>query len=200
MLTPDFDKMPGGLLPAIVQDARTGVVLMQAYMNAEALTETRRSGKVTFFSRSKQRLWTKGEQSGHYLELRDLLLDCDNDAILVKAEPKGPVCHTGADTCWKERNVHASFLFDLERLIQERKKDAPAGSYTTSLFAAGTPKIAQKVGEEAVETIIEAMKGDRDRFLNETGDLLYHLLVLLADQGVTLQDVEGVLRSRHAVE
>lgn len=198
MLTPDFDKMPGGLLPAIVQDARTGVVLMQAYMNAEALAETQRSGKVTFFSRSKQRLWTKGEQSGHYLELRDLLLDCDNDAILVKAEPKGPVCHTGTDTCWKEQNVHASFLFDLENLIQERKKNAPAGSYTTSLFDAGTPKIAQKVGEEAVETIIEAMKGDRDRFLNETADLLYHLLVLLADQKVTLKDVEGVLRSRHA--
>lgn len=198
MLTPDFDKMPGGLLPAIVQDARTGVVLMQAYMNAEALAETQRSGKVTFFSRSKQRLWTKGEQSGHYLELRDLLLDCDNDAILVKAEPKGPVCHTGADTCWKEQNIHASFLFDLESLIQERKKNAPAGSYTTSLFDAGTPKIAQKVGEEAVETIIEAMKGDRDRFLNETADLLYHLLVLLADQKVTLKDVEDVLRSRHA--
>lgn len=200
MLTPDFDKMPGGLLPAIVQDARTGVVLMQAYMDAAALAETQRSGKVTFFSRSKQRLWTKGEESGHYLELRDLLLDCDNDAILVKAEPRGPVCHTGADTCWKERNVHGSFLFDLEKLIQERKKDAPAGSYTTSLFAAGTPKIAQKVGEEAVETIIEAMKGDRDRFLNETADLLYHLLVLLADQGVTLQDVESVLRGRHAAE
>lgn len=198
MLTPDFDKMPGGLLPAIVQDARTGVVLMQAYMNAEALAETQASGRVTFFSRSKQRLWTKGEQSGHYLALRDVLLDCDGDAILIKAEPQGPVCHTGADTCWNEHNVHASFLFDLEKLVQERHENRPAGSYTTSLFAAGTAKIAQKVGEEAVETIIEAMKGDRDGLLNETADLLYHLLVLLADQGVALKDVESVLHHRHA--
>lgn len=198
MSTPDFEKTPDGLLPAIVQDARTGQVLMQGYMNAEALAATRANGKVTFFSRSKQRLWTKGESSGHYLDLQDILLDCDRDSILIKAHPNGPVCHTGADTCWQERNVPLSFLFELEALIQQRRRDAPAGSYTTSLFAAGTPKIAQKVGEEAVETIIEAMKGDRDHLLNETADLLYHLLVLLSDQGVSLGDVEAVLKARHA--
>jgi len=189
--------MPDGLIPAIVQDVRTGAVLMLGYMNAEAWAQTQQSGKVTFFSRSKQRLWTKGETSNHFLLVRDLLLDCDNDAILVKAEPQGPTCHTGADTCWNEPNEHPSFLFDLEQLIHTRREQAPEGSYTAKLFASGTAKIAQKVGEEAVETVIEALQGDRERLLNESADLLYHLLVLLADQGTNLTAVEAILRERH---
>jgi len=197
MENPDFDKMPDGLIPAIVQDIRTGKVLMQGFMNVEALERTRSSGQVTFFSRSKQRLWTKGESSGHFLLVKDIRLDCDRDALLIQAEPLGPVCHTGADTCWKESNTHPSFLFELERVIQERKKNPTPGSYTAKLFAAGTAKIAQKVGEEAVETVIEALQRDRERLLSESADLLYHLLVLFADQEVTLEDVEQVLRSRH---
>lgn len=194
---PDFAKMPGGLLPAVVQDAHTGHVLMLGYMNEAALAQTRASGLVTFFSRSKQRLWTKGESSGHVLRVRDIRLDCDQDALLLKVEPAGPVCHTGADTCWNEANMPDHFLFVLENIVQERRLSAPPDSYTARLFAAGIPKIAQKVGEEAVETVIEALGPDRDRLLNETADLLYHLLVLLAAKEVRLEEVENILRERH---
>lgn len=198
LLQPDFDKMPGGLVPAVVQDAHTGVVLMLGYMNEAALQQTADSGRVTFFSRSKQRLWTKGETSGHVLRALDWRLDCDGDAILVKALPAGPVCHTGADTCWGERNEAARFLERLENIIHTRRDPAtPGSSYTAQLFAGGIPKIAQKVGEEAVETVIEALRDDRDRLLNESADLLYHLLVLLAAKDLRLTDVEEILRQRH---
>lgn len=190
--------MPDGLVPAVVQDTRTGVVLMLGYMNAAALAKTRETGLVTFFSRSKQRLWTKGESSGNVLHLRDMLLDCDQDAILIKAEPAGPVCHTGADTCWGERNQSAYFLPTLENVIRERRTAAPEGSYTARLFAEGIPKIAQKVGEEAVETVIESLGNNRERLLDETADLLYHLLVLLAAKEVKLEEVEAKLRERHS--
>ena len=189
--------MPDGLVPAIVQDARTGVVLMLGYMNAAALAKTRETGLVTFFSRSKQRLWTKGESSGNVLHLRDVLLDCDQDAILIKAKPTGPVCHTGADTCWGEQNQSAYFLPTLENVIRERRTAAPEGSYTARLFAEGIPKIAQKVGEEAVETVIESLGNNHERLLDETADLLYHLLVLLAAKEVKLEEVEAKLRERH---
>lgn len=197
-IEPDFAKMPDGLVPAVVQDTRTGVVLMLGYMNAAALAKTRETGLVTFFSRSKQRLWTKGESSGNVLHLRDMLLDCDQDAILIKAEPAGPVCHTGADTCWGERNQSAYFLPTLENVIRERRTAAPEGSYTARLFAEGIPKIAQKVGEEAVETVIESLGNNRERLLDETADLLYHLLVLLAAKEVKLEEVEAKLRERHS--
>jgi phosphoribosyl-AMP cyclohydrolase / phosphoribosyl-ATP pyrophosphohydrolase len=196
---PDFEKMADGLLPAIVQDARTGAVLMLGYMNAEALAATRATGLVTFFSRSKQRLWAKGETSGHTLRLRQILLDCDSDAILVKAEPQGPVCHTGDDTCWGERNAPMQFLTQLEEIVWHRKSAPPENSYTARLFESGIAKMAQKVGEEAVETVIEALGDDRERLLNESADLLYHLLVLLTAKEVKLEEVEAVLRARHAV-
>ncbi len=195
--SPDFAKMPDGLVPAVVQDARTGVVLMLGYMNREALEKTLETGLVTFFSRSKQCLWTKGETSGNTLRLRDIRLDCDQDAILLKAEPAGPVCHTGDDTCWGERNQAVYFLPVLENIIQERKNAAPENSYTAKLFASGIPKIAQKVGEEAVETVIESLGENRERLLNESADLLYHLLVLLAAKEVKLEEVESVLKARH---
>lgn len=195
---PDFNKMPDGLIPTIVQDASTGTVLMLGYMNAAALEATRQTGLTTFFSRSKQRLWVKGETSGHSLRVQQIRLDCDQDAILVKATPTGPVCHTGDDTCWKEPNRPSGFLQELEQIILQRKSAAPESSYTAKLFAAGIPKIAQKVGEEAVETVIEALGQDRDLFLNETADLLFHLLVLLAAKDVSLAEVEGVLRKRHS--
>lgn len=196
--TPDFAKMADGLLPAVVQDANTGTVLMLGYMNAEALAQTRTTGLVTFFSRSKQRLWTKGETSGNVLRLREIRLDCDQDALLIKAEPAGPVCHTGDDTCWGERNRPAGFLNALENIIDERRTASPENSYTARLFSEGIPKIAQKVGEEAVETVIEALGDNRGRLLNETADLLYHLLVLLTAKQVRLEEVEAVLRERHA--
>lgn len=197
---PDFGKTPDSLLPAVIQDAQTGQVLMLGYMNEEALKITQESGRVTFFSRSKQRLWTKGESSGHFLEVCDIRLDCDQDTLLVKAIPQGPVCHTGQDTCWGESKGAAtvSFLAELEGIIAQRKHQAPESSYTARLMAAGIPKMAQKVGEEAVETVIEALGDDRKLLLNETADLLYHLLVLLAAKGVALSEVEAVLRSRHA--
>lgn len=197
-ISPDFAKMPDGLVPAVVQDARTNVMLMLGYMNAEALAKTQETGLVTFFSRSKQRLWTKGESSGNVLRLQEVRLDCDQDAILIKAEPAGPVCHTGDDTCWSEHNQSAHFLDDLENIVWERRTAPAEGSYTAQLFAAGIPKIAQKVGEEAVETVIESLGSDRARMLNETADLLYHLLVLLAAKEIRLEEVEAVLRQRHA--
>lgn len=194
---PDFGKMPDNLIPAVVQDAQTNTVLMLGYMNVEALEITRKTGKVTFFSRSKQRLWTKGETSGNFLLAREIRLDCDNDALLIKATPIGPVCHTGADTCWEEKNQPGNFLSELEQIIRQRKGKAPESSYTARLFAAGIPKIAQKVGEEAVETVIEALGDNKELFLNETADLLFHLLTLLAAKDVSLAEVEAVLRSRN---
>lgn len=195
--TPDFDKMPDGLVPAVIQDSRTATVLMLGYMNAEALQKTQETGLVTFFSRSKQRLWTKGEESGNVLHLRDIRLDCDNDTLLIQAEPAGPVCHTGADTCWNRPNVAPDFLHQLENIIWDRNDAAPTVSYTAQLFASGIGKIAQKVGEEAIETIIEALGDNRKLLLNETADLLYHLLVLLAAKEIRLEEVENVLLSRH---
>lgn len=195
--TPDFDKMPDGLIPAVVQDAGTGIVLMLGYMNADALAKTRATGLVTFYSRSRQQLWTKGESSGNVLHLIEIRLDCDQDTFLIKARPTGPVCHTGDDTCWGESNRMPDFLKELEDIIHDRRAASHESSYTARLFDEGTAKIAQKVGEEAVETIIEALGNNRERLLNETADLLYHLLVLLAAKEVRLEEVEAVLRARH---
>ena len=185
-----------GLLPAIVQDNTTRVVLMQGYMNREALLHTLTTGKVTFFSRSKQRLWTKGETSGNFLTLVSVAADCDRDSLLIQATPAGPVCHTGTDTCWGQANV-GNFIDHLERTIQDRRDHPQEGSYTTSLLARGINKVAQKVGEEAVELVIEAKDDDKDLFLNEAADLMYHYLVLLAAKGYTLDEVRAVLRERH---
>lgn len=186
-----------GLIPAIVQDADTRVVLMQAYMNAESLQKTLDTGKACFFSRSRQRLWTKGEESGNFLTVHEILSDCDRDSLLVKVSPTGPACHTGADTCWKEKNTPADFLFYLQDFLSARKNDDPNESYTARLIARGINKVAQKVGEEAVEVVIEAKDNDRDLFLNECADLMYHYIVLLIAKGYTLQDVIGVLEDRH---
>ena len=194
---PDFTSATDGLLPAIVQDVYTGRVLMLGYMNAEAFAQTQANGLVTFFSRSKQRLWTKGESSGNFLKVVRLLSDCDADAILIKAIPQGPVCHTGDDTCWQEKNVPAAFLYELADIIRRRRHDDPAQSYTARLFEAGVPKIAQKVGEEAVETVIEALVDNRERLLEESADLLFHLLTLWEAKGVRLEEVEDVLRRRN---
>lgn len=194
----DFSKM-GGLVPAIVQDDRTKSVLMLGFMNREALEKTIETKLVTFFSRTKDRLWTKGEESGHFLNLKELLVDCDNDTILVKAEPIGHVCHTGADTCFSEINKTGlnGFLSHLEDIISQRKKEMPEGSYTTKLFQKGINKIAQKVGEEAVELIIEAKDNNSSLFLNEAADLMYHFIVLLTEKGFALNDVIKVLEERH---
>ena len=194
--TLDFAK-GDGLLPVIVQDAKTDKVLMLGYMNAEALAQTQAEGRVTFFSRSKKRLWTKGESSGNYLELVDIKADCDKDTLLVKAYPAGPVCHTGSDTCFEETNESGHFLAHLERVIQSRKGGDPAASYTSSLLAKGINKVAQKVGEEAVELVIEAKDDDRELFLGEAADLMYHYLVLLAAKDYRLEEVIDVLRTRH---
>jgi len=193
----NFDKSDG-LVPAIVQDARTRTVLMLGFMNRAALETTMRTGKVTFFSRSRQTLWTKGETSGNFLLVQELLTDCDNDTILVKVHPTGPVCHTGKDTCFEESNApHIAFLSELERIIQDRKEKPEEGSYTNRLFEAGMKKITQKVGEEATETIIEAIDGNKKRLKEETADLLYHVLVMLNASDLTLADVEAVLAGRH---
>ena len=190
-----FDEK--GLIPAIVQDANTGVVLMQAYMNRESLEETLKSGKVCFFSRSRQKLWTKGEESGNFLSLKTILADCDNDSLLVKAVPAGPTCHTGTDTCWGEVNREADFLFFLQRYLQKRKDDSPEISYTARLIQKGINKVAQKVGEEAVELVIEAKDDNEELFLNEAADLMYHYIVLLIAKGYGLEDVIKVLEGRH---
>ena len=190
-----FDEK--GLIPAIVQDANTGVVLMQAYMNRESLEETLKSGKVCFFSRSRQKLWTKGEESGNFLYLKTILAACDNDSLLVKAVPAGPTCHTGTDTCWGEVNREADFLFFLQRYLQKRKDDSPEISYTARLIQKGINKVAQKVGEEAVELVIEAKDDNEDLFLNEAADLMYHYIVLLIAKGYGLEDVIKVLEGRH---
>lgn len=183
-------------MPCVVQDAATNVVLMLGFMNAEALEKTVQEKRVTFYSRSKQRLWTKGETSGNFLDVADILLDCDKDSLLIKANPAGPVCHTGADTCFKETNTGWD-LAALEKIIEQRKANPMQGSYTTSLFESGMNKIAQKVGEEAVELIIEAKDNDRDLFLNEAADLMYHYLVLLQAKEYSLSDVVSVLHDRH---
>jgi phosphoribosyl-ATP pyrophosphohydrolase/phosphoribosyl-AMP cyclohydrolase len=193
----DFNKL-NGLVPAIVQDAHTGTVLMLGFMNEAAYQKTLELKKVTFFSRSKNRLWTKGEESGHYLELISMKQDCDNDTILVKANPIGATCHTGTDTCWNEENKEQfSFLYELENIIQNRKNEPNESSYTSSLFKKGINKIAQKVGEEAVELVIEAKDNNANLFKNEAADLLYHYLILLAAKDFTLQDIITVLKARH---
>lgn len=191
----DFKKQDG-LLPAIVQDAHTQCVLMQGYMNAEALEKTLRQGQVTFFSRSKNRLWTKGERSGNFLELVNITADCDLDSLLVKALPQGPTCHTGTDTCWGEKNK-GDFLTELEAIIHSRRDQPSVDSYTSRLLARGINKVAQKVGEEAIELVIEAKDDDKDLFLGEAADLLYHYLILLAAKGYTLEEVKAVLRQRN---
>ena len=190
-----FEK-GNGLLPAIVQDARTRVVLMQGYMNQEAVKKSLETGKVTFISRSKNRLWTKGESSENYLSLQSMAADCDRDSLLIQAIPQGPTCHTGTDTCWGEAN-HGEFLDHLERTIQDRRDNPSEKSYTTSLLQRGINKVAQKVGEEAVELVIEAKDDDKDLFMGEAADLMYHYLVLLAAKGYTLEEVREVLRERH---
>lgn len=201
-MTIDFAK-GDGLVPAIVQDAVTGKVLMLGYMNEEAYQLTLDRGLVTFYSRSRERIWTKGETSGNFLQLREILIDCDGDTLLVKAIPSGPVCHTGADTCFGEENEPAEisspeFLFYLENVIKDRRANPVEGSYTNHLFSRGLNKIAQKVGEEAVEMIIEAKDKDKELFLGECADLMYHYLVLLAQKDCTLAEVIEVLKDRHS--
>ena len=193
----DFKKYKDELVPAIVQDAVTNIVLMLGFMNEEALNKTIETRLVTFYSRSKQRLWTKGETSKNVLHLVDIKADCDNDAILIKANPDGPVCHTGADTCFDEKNIDKNFLTYLEQIIQSRKEAGSENSYVNSLFKKGINKIAQKVGEEAVELVIEAKDDDADKFKNEAADLLFHYLVLLNAKGYNLNDVTDLLRERH---
>ncbi len=193
----DFSK-GNGLIPAIIQDELTRKVLMLGYMNEESLKITRETGLVTFYSRSRDTLWTKGETSGNSLVVKKIIADCDRDTLLILARPDGPVCHDGPDTCFNEINqTDLVYLDYLQDVIKDRKRNMPEGSYTAKLFKKGTAKIAQKVGEEAVELVIEAMKTDDEAFLNEGADLLYHLIVLLVDRGWTLQDVAKVLARRH---
>lgn len=193
----DFNKSPDGLLPAIVQDASTQKVLMLGYMNADALEQTQKTKQVTFFSRSKKRLWTKGEESGNFLSLVDIQLDCDLDTFLIQADPQGPTCHKGSDTCWDDNNSPTyGFLSRLESIIQDRQENPSEKSYVSSLFQKGINKIAQKVGEEAVETVIEAKDSNDDLFLNESADLLFHVLILLRAKGFSLDDVVQVLQNR----
>lgn len=194
----DFKKYSDGLVPAIIQDYTTHKVLMLGFMNEESFHKTETTGKVTFYSRSKNRLWTKGEESGNFLELKSIAVDCDNDTLLIKANPLGPVCHTGADTCWSEKNHDEDFLFYLEDIINLRKKAAPENSYVASLFSKGINKIAQKVGEEAVEVVIESKDKNDELFLNECADLLFHYLILLNAKGYKLQDVLYILQNRHS--
>ena len=192
----DFAKYSDGLVPAIIQDDSTGKVLMLGFMNEEALQKTKATGQVTFYSRSKQRLWTKGEESGNFLNLKEISADCDNDTLLIKANPVGPVCHTGADTCFNETNSR-DFLQTLSGIIKQRFDDRSGKSYTSGLFDKGINKVAQKVGEEAVELVIEAKDNDADKFLNEAADLLFHYMILLQAKGFSLQDVKQVLQQRH---
>ena len=192
-----FSKSADGLLPAIIQDYVTRKVLMQGYMSQEAFDKTISSGRITFYSRSKNRLWTKGEESGNFLEYISFAVDCDGDSLLFQAKPHGPICHTGADTCWNEQNQPDDFLFVLEKIIESRKAGTDDKSYVKSLMEKGINKVAQKVGEEAVELVIEAKDHDRDKFLNEAADLLFHYLLLLNIKGYNLQDVKEVLYKRH---
>ncbi|WP_462220558.1 bifunctional phosphoribosyl-AMP cyclohydrolase/phosphoribosyl-ATP diphosphatase HisIE [Ferruginibacter sp.] len=193
----DFTKYADGLVPAIIQDDATRKVLMLGFMNEAAVAKTQELQKVTFFSRSKNRLWTKGEESGNYLLVKDIKVDCDNDTLLIKATPLGPTCHTGADTCWNEKNITDNFLLELEQIIQDRKNNPTDKSYTSSLFAKGINKIAQKVGEEAVETVIEAKDDNAALFLGEAADLLFHYMILLRAKNFSLNDVIEVLKGRH---
>lgn len=194
----DFEKM-GGLVPAIIQDATTKNVLMLGFMNEEAYEKTVATKHVTFWSRTRNTLWTKGETSGHFLNLVDMKIDCDNDTLLVRVNPVGPTCHTGTDTCWGEENESNPLLFlsELQSFIDKRKQEMPEGSYTTSLFSKGVNKIAQKVGEEALETVIEATNGTDNHLVYEASDLLYHLIVLLTEKGLRIEDVAEELHKRH---
>ncbi len=194
----DFSKNKNGLIPAIIQDSLTKNILMLGYMNKTALDITKKSKKVTFYSRSKNRIWTKGEESGNFLNLISIIEDCDNDTLLIRAEPMGPTCHQGTETCWGEKNtVSYGFLSNLESIISERKNQNPDKSYTASLFKSGINKISQKLGEEATETIIEAKDENDDLFLNESADLLFHFLVLLQYKGFELNDVVNILKKRN---
>ena len=195
----NFKKEASGLIPAIIQDQHSDKVLMLGFMNQEAYEKTVQSGQVTFFSRTRKRLWTKGEESGHFLNVVSITADCDQDTLLIKVIPVGPVCHTGADTCWDEDNPTDDFYFlkTLQDFIAKRKVEMPKGSYTTSLFESGTAKIAQKVGEEAVETVIEAMVNNDERLIYEASDLLYHLMVLLSHKGLSISDLATELKKRH---
>ena len=193
----DFEKM-GGLIPAIIQDSATSKVLMLGLMNEEAYAKTKETGMVTFFSRTRNRLWTKGETSGNFLKVVQMLVDCDNDTLLIKAIPAGPVCHTGKDTCFGEKNQEdVMFLKFLQDFIEQRRQEMPEGSYTTSLFNKGVNRMAQKVGEEAVETVIEATNGTEEGFIYEASDLVYHLIVLLTSKGLRLEDLARELKKRH---
>ena len=196
-MTLDFEKM-GGLIPAIIQDNNTNKVLMLGFMNEEALEQTLSSGKVTFFSRTKNRLWMKGETSGNTLSVVSITPDCDNDTLLIKAIPAGPVCHKGTDTCFGEKNEeNIMFLKYLQNFIERRRQEMPEGSYTTTLFQKGVNRMAQKVGEEAVETVIEATNGTEDRMIYEASDLIYHLIVLLTSKGLRIDDLARELKQRH---
>ncbi len=201
----DFNKMDG-LVPAIIQDAQTDKVLMLGFMNEEAYKKTVETGKVTFWSRTRNTLWTKGETSGNFLNVVEILNDCDQDTLLIKANPVGPVCHTGADTCWNEKNPHKPanskdnallFLSELQDFIEKRHEEMPEGSYTTSLFKDGLNRMAQKVGEEALELVIEACNGTNERMIYEGSDMLYHLIVLLTSKGLRIEDMAAELRERH---
>jgi len=196
-MSPDFNKM-NGLVPAIIQHHQSNQVLMLGFMNTEALEKTRKTGHVTFFSRTRNRLWTKGEESGNFLNVKEILEDCDKDTLLIKVEPVGPVCHTGSLSCFDgDPGSPYAFLDELQALLKSRKLEMPEGSYTAKLFKSGTNKIAQKVGEEAVEFIIESKEKDDDKFLNEGADLLFHMLMLLIDRGYDLSDIAGILKERH---
>ena len=193
----DFDKL-GGILPAIIQDAETNEVLMLGFMNEEAHRKTLKEGRVTFYSRSKKRLWTKGEESGNYMDVVEILEDCDNDTLLIRVNPHGPACHTGMRTCFGETvQENLAFLQRLQSLLQSRKEELPENSYTAKLFREGPRKIAKKLGEEAAELVIEAMDTEEDKFLNEAADLLFHLMILVVDRGYKLEDVVNVLEDRH---
>lgn len=196
-MKPNFTKSTDGLIPVIIQDNITNIVLMLGYMNQEAFDKTQLEKSVTFFSRSKNRLWTKGEESGNFLNVNSLLIDCDNDTILVKATPVGPTCHTGSDTCFNEKNISVNFLTELETIIRDRKNKPTDKSYVASLFAKGINKIAQKVGEEAVEVVIEAKDNNDELFKDEAADLLFHYLILLQAKGATLNDIITVLKNRN---
>lgn len=197
-MTIDFDKM-NGLVPAIIQDSRTKNVLMLGFMNKEAYDKTVATKKVTFYSRSRQCLWTKGETSGNFLNVVSIQNDCDNDTLLIKAVPEGPVCHTGKDTCWGEENKKNPLLFlaELQDFIEKRHEEMPEGSYTTSLFKDGLNRMAQKVGEEALEAVIEAVNGTDERLVYEASDMMYHLIVLLTSKGLRVEDIAKELQGRH---
>ncbi len=198
-MTINFSKLGNGLVPAIIQDNTTNKVLMLGFMNEEAYEKTKKERKVTFYSRTKERLWTKGEESGNFLNVVSMAVDCDDDTLLIKVNPVGPVCHKGTDTCWEEENKQddVMFLKTLQDFIDKRKEEMPEGSYTTHLFTKGIRKITQKVGEEAIETVIGAMANDDENFLYEGADLLYHLIVLLTHKGYRIEDLARELKSRH---